>query len=57
VHASQGGVIFFDDNHGPNNVFQSVDPYNCYQGGKVYADPGDITGAVSDYCLQIGEPD
>jgi hypothetical protein len=57
VLAESGATIVFENNYGPNTVYQNVDPYNCYQGGRVYADPGDITGAVSDNCLTIGDDD
>jgi hypothetical protein len=56
LHSDSGATIDFQNDYGPSNVFQSAYPYNCYQGGRIYADPGDITGA-SEYCLQVGEPD
>lgn len=54
LHADSGATIHFDGWDGPSTVTQGTDRYNCYQGGKIYADPGDITGAVSTNCLTVG---
>jgi hypothetical protein len=56
LHAQSGATIRFEDFEGASTIFQSADRYNCYQGGRIYAEPGDITGAVSTNCLTVGGP-
>lgn len=53
--AGRGSTIYFNTIQGPNTV-SGANPYSCYQGGAVYADPGAITGAVSTNCLTVGGP-
>jgi hypothetical protein len=53
LHARRDAVISFTDTNGVNQVIQN-ERYTCYQGGHIYADPGDIVGAVSTDCLTVG---
>jgi hypothetical protein len=55
--AESGGIIRFRNVNGASQV---TDSFNCYQEGRIYADPGFITGKGSpsdDGCLMVGEPD
>jgi hypothetical protein len=56
LEAKRSGVIFFNTRVGASQVTDTTDRYSCDQDGKIFADVGAITGAVSTTCLTVGGP-
>jgi hypothetical protein len=58
VASRRGAVIRFNHIYGQSSVTDGQnDPYACYQGGRIYSEPGYITSSIGEgACIQRGEP-